>query len=94
MTERVRIDISFDGFDKVINTCLERCQTQADCDRLTKEMVRILKITAEKERIKQQKLESLAKARQYRWNKTQDKASNLTVEKPFWKRWYKLSFWK
>ena len=91
-TDRVILDISYADFDYAITACLERCQTEADCNRLVSEILRVMNIRQRKEQQKRVKQGSIANARQYRWNKTQDNAVNLPTDAQKRSRWYKLSF--
>jgi hypothetical protein len=66
-TDRVVLDISYTNFEYAITTCLERCQTEADCDRIVKEILRVMKIRQKKEQAYRNKCNSLDRARAKRW---------------------------
>lgn len=82
-TDRVILDISYADFDYAITACLERCETEADCDRLVSEILRVMNIRQKKERQKRIKQGSIANARQYRWKNTHARAINLPTHKRF-----------
>ena len=65
--DRVVLDISYTNFEYAITTCLERCQTEADCDRIVKEILRVMKIRQKKEQTYRNKCKSLDRARAKRW---------------------------
>lgn len=65
-TDRIRLDISYLNFEYAINTCLERCNTEADCKRLSSEILRVMKIRERKERIYRDKVRSIDYARKFR----------------------------
>lgn len=65
--DRVILDISFRNFDYAINACLERCNTEADSERLTSEILRVMKIRQNKESVYRGKVKSIANARKMRW---------------------------
>ena len=93
-TDRVVLDISYADFDYAITACLERCETEADCDRLVSEILRVMNIRQKKEQQKATKQGSIANARQYRWNKTQDKTAKMPTGTQKDSRWYNLSFFR
>lgn len=93
-TDRVVLDISYADFDYAITACLERCKTEADCERLVSEILRVMNIRQKKEQQKAIKQGSIANARQYRWNKTQDKAVKMPTGTQKEPRWYNLSFFR
>lgn len=65
--KRVVIDISYENFEYAITRCLERCETEADCERLVKEILRVMKIRQAQEQKYRKKCEALVKARKQRW---------------------------
>ena len=65
--DRVILDISFKNFDYAINACLERCNTEADSERLTSEILRVMKIRERKENTYRNKTRAIAQARKARW---------------------------
>lgn len=65
--ERVVLDISFKNFEYAINACLERCNTEADNERLTGEILRVMKIREKKENVYRNKVKSIEHARKQRW---------------------------
>lgn len=65
--DRVILDISFKNFEYAINACLERCQTEADNERLTSEILRVMKIREKKENVYRNKTRAIAQARKQRW---------------------------
>jgi hypothetical protein len=65
--DRVVLDISFRNFDYAINACLERCNTEADSERLTSEILRVMKIRQGKENTYRNKTGAMAQARKQRW---------------------------
>ena len=64
--ERVVLDISFENFEYAITACLERCETEADCERLVKEILRVMKIRMAKEQKIRNKSRAMAHARLFR----------------------------
>ena len=65
--DRVVLDISFRNFEYAINACLERCNTEADSERLTSEILRVMKIRQVKENTYRNKTRAMAQARKQRW---------------------------
>lgn len=65
--DRVVLDISYENFEYAINSCLERCFTEADCKRLVGEIFRVMKIRQRKEQIYRKKVKAVAIARTKRW---------------------------
>lgn len=65
--DRVVLDISFRNFEYAINACLERCNTEADSERLTSEILRVMKIRQGKENTYRNKTRAMAQARKQRW---------------------------
>lgn len=66
-TDRVTLDISFKNFDYAINACLERCNSPEDCERLSSEILRVMKIRESKENTYRKKVNAVAQARKKRW---------------------------
>lgn len=65
--KRVVLDISYENFEYAITRCLERCETEADCERLVGEILRVMKIRQAQEQKYRKKCEALVKARKQRW---------------------------
>jgi ribosomal protein S6 len=65
--DRVILDISFRNFDYAINACLERCNSMEATQRLTSEILRVMKIRERKENTYRNKTRAMSQARKARW---------------------------
>lgn len=64
--EKINLDITYGDFEYAITRCLERCETEADCERLVPEILRVMKIRMGKAQKRQNKVNAMAHARLFR----------------------------